>query len=303
MSSLLRDIGVPLANPSPIIQERLGISSGADQPAVLVGDRTDRQGVTVTGSASEVGAIVAVLAAALPRAVSRAEAGHESHRSLEFPSSVKDELDQRRRQILPTVQLHHQLKTIASERVDAMEKNLARAPERLVELSESLRTELVERHIRPGLRMSVEHVKPAGQTYDLGGRVGAFDGRYLRLDRRFRPGGMYDSLEVPRREGDYGRLDMEVGSGIAIRRYFRANGRHLGDLYNLATGAEIYPGRVRYVDLELDVLHMPGEPPRVVDEVDLERAWSRGFLSDTLVEDAWTLADQVIRSIEDRAPS
>jgi hypothetical protein len=110
--------------------------------------------------------------------------------------------------------------------------------------------------------------------------------------------GTYDSLEVPRLDGDYGRMDIEIGSGIAVRRYFRADGTHLGDLYNLATGAELYPGRIRYVDLELDVLHMPGEEPRVVDALDLERAHALGFLSDALVEDAWALADEVVRSID-----
>jgi hypothetical protein len=201
---------------------------------------------------------------------------------------------------LPTVLLHHQLKTIDSDRVEATERNLARAPKQLQEASAGLRSELIDRHVRIGARLSVEHVKPAGQIYDLGGRVGAYDGRQLRLDRRFRPGGTYDSLEVPRLEGDYGRLDIELGSGISVRRYFRADGTHLGDLYNLATEAELYPGRIRYLDLELDVLHMPGEEPRVVDQADLERAHARGYLSDVLVADAWALADEVLRAIESK---
>jgi hypothetical protein len=39
----------------------------------------------------------------------------------------------------------------------------------------------------------------------------------------------------------------------------------------------------------------------VVDAIDLERAHALGFLSDALVEDAWTLADEVVRSIEAQA--
>ncbi|HEX3244289.1 MAG TPA: DUF402 domain-containing protein, partial [Chloroflexota bacterium] len=183
-------------------------------------------------------------------------------------------------------------------RVDIAERQLSRAPQHLEKLSERLFSELVERHIRPGTPIKVEHVKPAGQTYDLKGVVGSFDGRSLRVNRRFHPGGTYDSLEIPRLKGDYGQMDLEIGSGIAVRRYFRASGRHLGDLYNLATQAELYPGRVRYVDLELDVLHLPGESPRVVDQADLERAYERGFLTETLVDDAWRLADEVVQRIE-----
>jgi probable ribonuclease FAU-1 len=292
---------VPVANPSPALQERLGLGSSLDTAAVTLRDRPDRQGITLHGSERDIRTVTEVLRSAFPRTVSREEPGPERHWSMEFPASVKQELDARRREILPTLLLHHQLKSVVSEPVDIAERELLHARERLDELSARLRADLIERHIRPGSRMSVEHVKPAGQTYDLKGVVASFDGRFLRVDRRFHPGGTYDSLDVPRLAGDYGRLDIEIGSGIAVRRYFRADGRHLGDLYNLATEAELYPGRVRYVDLELDVLHMPGEPPRVVDEADLERAYERGYLTAALVEDAWSLARQVMYSIEAQA--
>jgi len=297
LSSLFVDLGVPIANPSPVIQERLGLGSSPNAAAVQLRDREDRQGITFDGGESDVRSLLEVLRVAFPRAVSRAARDHRTW-SLEFPASVKAELDERRRQVLPTVMLHHQLKVIASERVDAAERQLAWEPDRLDTISATLRRDLVDRRIRPGTRISVEHVKPAGPEYDLKGVVGSYDGRNLRVDRRFYPGGNYDSLDVPRMSGDFGRVDIEIGSGIAVRRYFRADGRHLGDLYNLATAAELYPGRVRYVDLELDVLHMPGEPPRVVDEADLERAYQRGFLTETLVDDAWSLASQVMDRIE-----
>jgi probable ribonuclease FAU-1 len=297
LTSLLRDLGIPIANPSPVVRERLNVTISSKTPAVQIRDRPDKQGVTLEGDVVAVRALVEILADALPRAVPRLAAKSETQWSLEFPSTIKQELDNRRRGMLPTVLLHHQLKTIDSDRMDAAEAKLARAPEQLHEVSAGLRSQMIDRHIRTGARLSVEHVKPAGQTYDLRGHVGAYDGRHLRLDRRFRPGGTYDSLDVPRLEGDYGRLDIEVGSGISVRRYFRADGTHLGDLYNLATEAELYPGRVRYLDLELDVLHMPGDEPRIVDQADLERAHARGYLSDVLVADAWALADQVLREI------
>jgi len=308
LSSLLGDLDVPIANPSQIIQKRLGLDGSPNVAAVQLRDREDRQGITLGGGESDVRTLLELLRVAFPRAVSRAARDHKTW-SLEFPASVKAELDDRRRRVLPTVMLHHQLKVIASERVDAAERQLADEPDRLESISATLRRDLVDRQIRPGMRISVEHVKPAGQEYDLKGVVGSYDGRNLRVNRQFYPGGNYDSLDVPRKSGDFGSVDIEIGSGIAVRRYFRADGRHLGDLYNLATAAELYPGRVRYVDLELDILHMPGEPPRVVDEADLERAFQRGFLTKALVDDAWSIASQVMDRIESqsdgpgRAPS
>jgi hypothetical protein len=298
LTALLHDLGFPIVNPSAVVQERLSLPSSIDTARVEVRDRPDLQGVTLEGEPADVRAVVETLGEALPRAVRRLAAHSETQWSLEFPDSVKREMDDRRRAITPTLLLHHQLATIDSDRVELAERELTGAHANLEHVSARLRSELIDKRIHRGARLSVEHVKPAGQTYDLGGRVGSFDGRYIRLDRRFRPGGTYDSLEVPRWEGDYGRLDIEIGSGISVRRYFRADGTHLGDLYNLATGAELYPGRVRYVDLELDVLHMPGEEPRIVDAADLERARSRGFLSEQLVEDAWALAREVVASLE-----
>jgi hypothetical protein len=297
LTALLPDLGIPIANPSAVIRERLNVTISSPTAAVQIRDRPDKQGVILEGDVDDVRAIVELLGGSLPRAVPRLASRSETQWSLEFPSPIKHELDDRRRAILPTVLLHHQLKIIDSEQVDAAESKLALVPEQLEEVSADLRFQMIDAYIRTGARLSVEHVKPAGQTYDLGGRVGEFDGRYLRLNRRFRPGGTYDSLDVPRLDGDYGRLDIEVGSGIAVRRYFRADGTHLGDLYNLATGAELYPGRIRYLDLELDVLHMPGEEPRVVDQADLERAHAQGYLSDVLVADAWALAEQVLHGL------
>jgi len=298
LTALLLDLEIPIANPSAVMRERLNITISAPTAAVQIRDRPDKQGVILEGDVDDVRAIVDLLGGSLPRSVPRLAARSETQWSLEFPSPIKQELDDRRRAILPTVLLHHQLKTIDSEQVDAAEGNLALDQGQLEEVSTDLRFQMIDSHIHTSARLSVEHVKPAGQTYDLGGRVAALDGRYLRLNRRFRPGGTYDSLDVPRLDGDYGRLDIEVGSGIAVRRYFRADGTHLGEVYNLATEAELYPGRIRYLDLELDVLHMPGEEPRVVDQADLERAHARGYLSDVLVADAWALAEQVLREIK-----
>ncbi|MFN0073407.1 MAG: DUF402 domain-containing protein [Chloroflexota bacterium] len=297
LTRLCAEQGAPIANPSPIIESRLRLAPTQQAAAVQIADRRDRQGVTLDGAETVVAALIDVLQTTFPRAVVRPEYDGRRYWSVEFPASVKDELDLIRREVLPTVYQHHHLKTIDSRAVDVAEADLEASPDQLDAVSTWLRAQMVERHFISNERIVVEHVKPAGQWYDLGGHLASFDGRYLQLNRRFSPGGLYDSLDVPRLQGDYGRLDIEVGSGICVRRYFRANGLHLGDLYNLATEAELYPGRVRYIDLELDVLHMPGEAPRIVDEDDLERAHRRGFLSDTLVKDAWKLAQQVLETL------
>ncbi len=38
------------------------------------------------------------------------------------------------------------------------------------------------------------------------------------------------------------------------------------------TPVELYPHRIRYVDLEVDVVRRPGEPPVLIDQEDLQEA-------------------------------
>ena len=56
------------------------------------------------------------------------------------------------------------------------------------------------------------------------------------------------------------------------RAYFRRDGTLIGELFNVQTPAEIDDRGVRYVDLEVDVVRLPGGQVAVVDEDDLEAA-------------------------------
>lgn len=297
LTRLLLSHNVPIAEPSAVIATRLGLAATAAPTQVQISDRHDRQGVVLAGEEDALATILELLRAELPRSVTRPERDGHACWNLELPASEKARLDELRCDVMPTLSGHHHLKIIHSAAVDAAELELARTGTDRASLSRDVWQRLAGNQVRKDERIAVQHVKPAGQVYDLGGQVSSFDGRHLRIRRRFTPGGMYDSLNVPRLAGDYGRLDIELGSGISVRRYYRATGEHLGDLYNLATAAELYPGIVRYVDLELDVLHMPGNRPLIVDQADLERAHQRGYLSDTLVDDAWRLARRLVESL------
>lgn len=69
-----------------------------------------------------------------------------------------------------------------------------------------------------------------------------------------------------------------------MTRYFSRGGRFKGAYVNLNTPVELYPSKVRYVDLEVDICVWPGGEVRVLDEELLERAAAEGVVSDGLVE-------------------
>ena len=66
-------------------------------------------------------------------------------------------------------------------------------------------------------------------------------------------------------------------------------------MYNVQTPAEFGSGRVRYVDLEIDVSCRPGPPPRVTihDAAELDRSTARGYIPPDLAAMARHLADRL----------
>jgi len=124
----------------------------------------------------------------------------------------------------------------------------------------------------------------------------AGDGRLI-LERRFTPGGTYDSLDLPKEAGDYGTIDLEEGSWWRHRRYYSADGSSKGDIYNINTPVEFYPRQVRYVDLEVDVVLPPGGGIIVVDEPALEQSVTQGLLPRLLAEKARGLARELVERL------
>ena len=119
------------------------------------------------------------------------------------------------------------------------------------------------------------------------------------LERRFRGGGMYDSLDLPKEEGDHGTVELYEGRWWGRRRYFRADGALIGEIYNIHTPPELYPDGVRYLDLEVDVVRRPDGGVALVDEEELRRKVEGGLIPEALalraLEEARSLAEGLER--------
>src|SRR3712207_1801092 len=122
--------------------------------------------------------------------------------------------------------------------------------------------------LAPGALVRIQHNKPWKRSVTMTGAVLEWDGETLVLERSFSAGGRYDSLHVPKLAGDSGTIEVVRGSWVLRRSYHRVDGSLVGELYNVQTPAEIEPGVVRYVDLEVDVVRMPDGRVAVVDEDD-----------------------------------
>ncbi len=314
LTKLLSDRGFLIARPSPITAERFNLGRVYEEN-VLVADRSDKQGVEVEGEAEPAEAIVQTLLQVLPDIVVREKTLSEflaekiySRLSLqpgflsfdvEFPRGSKLFLDRVRSQITATINNHHLLKIVASDLVDEYESLLRSQPERAEELSNLALETLVYRKLTPRVSLTIQHVKPDGSILRLGeGRILYFQGRKLTLHRMiFGEGSKYDGLGVPKASTDYAVTLAEEGSPILRHSYYSGDGVLKGEFYNINTPIEFYPDRIRYVDLEIDVVRRPHRQPEIVDVDKLEEAVESGFISGSSAEAAKGIAQRLVAEL------
>ncbi len=334
LTRLLLDNSFEIVQPSKPIMRRFGLEgkNEADvQPDLNVHDRLDRQGVIATGSISSVEEFIYILRSTLDDAICRNPLriareiihrdGHgaslsgvqlpdvlnvESERLLrvdiEFPGLSKKRLDEIRAAVTPTITGHHYYKACGddvSSMVDIAEKMLEEGCPR--DEVEALLNETVWRRLpKAGSRINLEHVKIVGQTFDLGlARITRFDqkiGRLILLRRIFKKG-VYDGLKVQKDPGDFAVTEVVIGDLNLRTRYFSKDKEYKGTYININTPVELYPSKIRYVDLEVDVCVWPNGEIRRIDNEKLEEAVSTGLISERLAEISNEEAEKIMDSI------
>src|SRR5207248_8959960 len=100
----------------------------------------------------------------------------------------------------------------------------------------------------------------------------------------------YDTLGESILSGDHGTIEVVEGGWVLRRTYWRADGRLIGELYNIQTPATFSPGVVRYTDLEVDVARFADGRVAVVDVEDLEVVVRAGAISRELADTALSIA-------------
>ncbi len=290
------DRGFKVSLPSGPIAERFRGSAGFDlfqAPDVEILDLDSKQGILVTGPEEILEVLLIHLRDSFLDTVTRRKG--KDVLEVEFPSVSKSRLDEFRRTVLPTLRLHHRLKIIASVQVDlAEEETLSHHPAMRESLSRDMERELIWNGYEPGRELAIEHVKPDGKVVHLSeGEVveADFKRRRVVLKRfKFKSGAKYDGLGIPKLEGDYALSEIREGDWHCRHTYFRIDGERIGSYYNINTPVELYPDRIRYVDLEIDVVRFADGRVIIVDEEELDNQFDAGRLGSGLREKSRTEA-------------
>jgi hypothetical protein len=301
--------GFRVALPSGPIAERFAGWPGFDAfeaPDVQLADLDSKQGILLEGEEGVLETLLSHLRDGFSDTVARKRA--EDVMEIEFPFAAKSVLDEVRNSVTPTLRLHHRLKIMASDQVDRVEADaLAHAPEMRDSLSLKMERELIWSGYGKSRQIAVEHVKPDGRVLNLSeGEIVETDfaGRRLVLKRsKFKGGSTYDGLGMPKREGDYAVSEVRGGDWFYRHTYFRAGGEKIGDYYNINTPVEFYFDRIRYVDLEVDVVRFPDGRVEAIDERELWRRFEEGHLGAAMRDRALGEASRLSASLAGTPPA
>ncbi|MBS7643205.1 DUF402 domain-containing protein [Candidatus Bathyarchaeota archaeon] len=220
----------------------------------------------------------------------------------EFPALSKKKLDAIRSSITPTIPGHHYYKAcggnIASA-VDMAEKLLSMGhPLKEVE-DLFLQTVTTEFPIEDST-VTIEHVKLDGRVFHLGkALVETYDRdkSIITLRRTFETNGIYDGFETPKETGDYAITEIKVNEWYVKTQYFSRDGRQKGIYINVNTPVELYPTRIRYVDLEIDICVFPNGEIKILDEKKLEEQVEKGTITIDLLHATRSKLNDILESL------
>ena len=119
----------------------------------------------------------------------------------------------------------------------------------------------------------------------------------VRLIRTFNTEGIYDGLRTRKDPGDRAVTDMKIGEWSFRTRYFSKEGTFKGTYVNLNTPIEMYPTKVRYVDLEVDICLWPDGKIREMDREKLGLWISQGYVSERLGQIVKEKVEEIINSL------
>jgi Ribonuclease G/E len=215
--------------------------------------------------------------------------------SFEFPGGAKEKLDEIRSKVTATIAGHHKYKAGGEITVDSKEETLKveREDKGLYKADLSCMPSV-------GAMLTIEHVKINGEVMILGrGKVVSSDPKkgIVKVERKITPGGRYDGLDMEKEEGDRALTEFREGSWSYKTCYYSRLARLKGEYYNINTPLEIYPDRIRYVDLEIDVVWVQGQA-KILDREKLLKSVEKGYIGDELASKAQTVAETIAKELE-----
>ncbi|MDT7861283.1 MAG: DUF402 domain-containing protein [Saccharolobus sp.] len=196
-------------------------------------------------------------------------------------------LDDVRKMILNTIKYHHMLKLSYNREIDTAEEK----GENPVNLLQNLTQDF----------MKIEHIKADGKViYLKGGKViekEVNENNYrIVLKREFEGGGILDSIGKKIEKGDYDIVEYNSEKWYQVHKYYDSKGTLKGIYINISTPPELLRGKIRYLDLEVDLVINNNEV-YLVDEEEFNR--KSIYMPPSLISKTKEVIEDILRKIKE----
>ncbi|MFB6254341.1 MAG: DUF402 domain-containing protein [Halobacteriaceae archaeon] len=202
-------------------------------------------------------------------------------------------LDDFRNEVTHTLPGHHRVKAIsetASQAIDFAEGIQAEI--------ETFPFDVIISQFGPqqGDVVTIHHGKPNGSFISLGqGIVTDYssENRKITVKRSISGGGTYDALNVKREKGDKAITKFKENRWWYPTAYYSDEGDLRGTYINISTPVELYPNRIQYMDLYIDVIKHADGTVEIVDNDELQEAVESDLVPVEIAEEAESLATKL----------
>lgn len=225
----------------------------------------------------------------------------ESAKFYELTYNSKIFLDNVRKEVCPTIFLHHFFKSF-----DVRDSNLVGLLDVLsAKVSRDEENKLVFKWFLSELKERkeaiIEHRKTSGKVIFMKGLVSEVpEGEVpaLVLKRLIKTQGIYDGLNIPKEIGDVALTTARIGAWHIKHEYFSKEGKFKGAYISFNTPAEIlYTGRIRYIDLEVDLVRVGDLGCKLTDTKAFHELLAEGTVTQDVLEKVITEFDKVFQNV------
>lgn len=225
----------------------------------------------------------------------------ESAKFYELTYNSKVFLDNVRKGVCPTVFLHHFFKSFDvrdSNLVGLLDVLSAKVPR---DEEDKLLFKWFLSELREKKEAIIEHKKMSGKLIFMKGLISDVPEEEvptLVLKRVIRTQGVYDGLNIPKEMGDVALTTVRMGAWNTRHEYFSKEGKFKGAYISFNTPTEIlYTGRIRYIDLEVDLVRVGDLGCRLTDTKAFRELLARETITQDVLEKLVTELDRIFQEV------
>ncbi|MEM0025073.1 MAG: DUF402 domain-containing protein [Zestosphaera sp.] len=225
----------------------------------------------------------------------------ESARFYELTYNSKVFLDNVRKEVCPTIFLHHFFKSFDvrdSNLVGLLDVLSAKVPK---DEEDKLVFKWFLSELKERKEAVVEHKKTSGKVIFMKGVISCVpESRVpaLVLKRTIKTQGIYDGLNIPKEVGDIALTTVRMGDWHIKHEYFSKEGKFKGTYISFNTPTEIlYTGRIRYLDLEVDLVRIGDLGCKLTDTKAFHELLAEGIITQDVLEKLITEFDKTFQEV------